>query len=62
MHVLEDDDDLGTVKSNKSATHPSDFFENIEKLSVLHIVHQNVKVATVLSNSLHLAEEPIVHL
>ena len=35
MHILEEDDDLSAVKSDKSATHSSDLFENIEKLSVL---------------------------
>ena len=54
MHVLENEYNLSTVKADECATHSTDLFENIEKLSVLQVVHQNIQVPAILSYTLHL--------
>ena len=54
MHVLENEYNLSTVKADECATHSTDLFENIEELSVLQVVHQNIQVPAILSYTLHL--------
>lgn len=62
MHVLEDEYDLGAVESHQLRLHATDSFENIEELTMLQVVHQNVQVVFVLGHSTHLADHLVVHL
>ena len=42
MHVLEDEDDLRSVKLDELRTHTAELFEHIKQLAMLHVVHQDV--------------------
>lgn len=62
VHILKHEDDLGTVELDHVRSHSAQSLDHVEQLAVLHVLHQNVKVAAVLSHAFHLTQESVVHL
>lgn len=54
MHELKDEDNLSRVESCEGASHGPNPLQNIQKLTLLHVLHEDVEVAAVLGYSSHL--------
>ena len=62
MHELKHEDDLGTVELDHVRGHSTQGLEHVKQLAMLHVLHQNIKVAVVLGHAFHLTQEAVVHL